>query len=185
MSRSRLAVLVALAVMVLPGAAAASSGGSGTVTASGRVGTLRINESGLAEVVAFAGQPDAQTVAHGASGRLYDAFGYGCSGSRQGRAAPVGRGTYCRTAFYVDVPSDRLEQFFTTSRRYHDNHGIRVGTPTSVASRLAHRDWQRGCFTGISLRRPRSLLNIGTARGHVTLLAVDSTLRSPGVFACI
>jgi hypothetical protein len=195
----RALALACLAATVLLGAGAplaSASGGAGTVTSGGGVGQLRINESGLAAVLAFAGQPDAQTVARGAGGRMYDALGYVCGAARQGIEAPVGQRFYCDTAFYIDVRSNTLEQFFTTSRRYHDDHGVHVGMPTAEADGREHRAAIIGCAEGMALRHGHSALVIAMSGGHregrrrlvgghVALLAVDSTLRRPGVFVCI
>jgi hypothetical protein len=179
-----------------PASAAPVPGGSGTVTPSGQAGSLQINSSGLAEVLAFAGQPAAQTVARGHGGRLYDALGYRCDSTRQGIEAPVGAKNYCETAFYVDVRTNTLEQFFTTSGRYRDDHGVHVGMSTAEADRREHRAAIIGCAEGMALRHGHSALVIAMSGGHregrrqlvgghVALLAVDSTLRRPGVFVCI
>lgn len=175
-------------------------GGAGTVSANGKVGPLTIDRSGRGAVIAFAGRADTEVVDSYAGGPAYDAIGYGCVGHERTTLAPVGR-LYCRTAFYVDVASGSLEQFFTTSRLYHDQHGVTVGMSSATASRRTHRTAITGCSEGIYLRTRNATLVIGMSGGrpgkpngagalpllggHVELLALDSHLRSPGVFDCI
>lgn len=180
-------ILLAAVVAFAPAAAARSvHGGAGVVTASGRVGALQVNRSGLASVLAFAGQPDAQTVTSRTRRHAsYDALGYGCHRRYPGVSAPVGRATWCQTTFYVDVASDSLEQFFTTSGRYHDSHGIVVGMGASAASRRVGHPIHHGCATAIAWGHGHSRLVVGIAARRVALLAVTSTVRDPGALRCL
>jgi hypothetical protein len=74
--------------------------------------------------------------------------------------------------------------------------GVHVGMPTAEADGREHRAAIIGCAEGMALRHGRSALVIAMSGGHregrrrlvgghVALLAVDSTLRRPGVFVCI
>lgn len=172
---------------VLPRAVAGPvHGGSGVVTASGRVGMLQINGSGLASVLAFAGQPDAQTVTQRSRGHAsYDALGYGCSSHHGAVVAPVGRATWCRTAFYVDVASNSLELFFTISHNYRDSHGVTVGMSASEAARRTGHAIHHGCATAIPWGSGHSRIVIGLSHHRVALLALTSTLRDPRVLRCL
>jgi Trypsin len=176
-------------------------GGAGVITPRGRVGSLVIDHSSRADVVRFAGVPDAEAVDNAFGGPGFDALGYRCSSNARTTQGPVGSGTYCRTAFYVDVASGTLEQFFTTSSRYRDSHGVRVGMSAAEASRRTQKRAISGCSAGIYLRTTTANLVIGMFGGHpgrklvsgalpliggrVGLLALDSNVRNPGVFDCI
>lgn len=175
-------------------------GGAGTISANGKVGPLTIDRSGRAAVIAFAGPPDTEVVDSYAGGPAYDALGYGCVGHETTTLAPVGH-VYCRTAFYIHVASGTLEQFFTTSRLYHDQHGVTVGMSSAAADRRTRQTAIVGCSAGIYLRTRSATLVIAMIGGHpgkpnrtgalpllgghVELLALDSHLNSPGVFDCI
>lgn len=174
-------------------------GGAGVLSANGRVGPLVIDRSSRDQVISFAGQPDAEYIGSESGGPLYDALGYRCASSERTTEAPVG-GRYCQTAFYIDVASGTLGQFFTTSRAYRDTHGTRVGMATAAASAREHRAFLVGCATGMYIRTHSATLvievigghdgkpnshGIPVTGGHVELLAVDSNKHDPGVFDCV
>ena len=177
------------------------AGGGGIITPSGRVGPLRIDHSGRGAVIAFAGKPDAEAMGSAFGGPRFDALGYECGRAEATTQGPVGHGTYCHTVFYIDLASGTLEQFFTTSRSYSDDHGIRVGMSTGEANRRSLTRAIIGCLDAIHSRTTSANLMIGiigghpgraigsgpvpVVGGHVELLAVDSNVRNPGVFDCI
>ena len=113
-----------------------------TVSVSGRVGPLRVDESRRAAVVAFAGRPDAEQVGRSDDSERYDALGYDC-GSRAGpQGIPlVKRRPRCRTVFFVETRSGRLGIFYSADARY--------------VARLACEDW--GLCRTVQLNIPRLL----------------------------
>jgi hypothetical protein len=120
------------------------------VTAGGRIGPLEIDVSRRAAIVAAAGRPDAERVGSFNLSRRYRALGYGCSTRRSDRTWPLlARGPYCRTVFFLDARGGRLGTFFTTSTRYREEHGVRIGMPTATADRLLHRRVVVGCEENI------------------------------------
>lgn len=163
------------------------------VTASGRVGPLRVDESGRADVVAFAGRPESERRGRYNPYPPYDALGYGCRGKpatdRTGFPA-------CKTVFYLDARSRRLELFYTDDGRYADVHGVHVGMRTATAEHLLHQRVLVGCDAYLFfLTRPAYLVmwfdgrTRGASRhvvgGHVGFLVVHSRRRNPGVLDCI
>ncbi|HEX6700607.1 MAG TPA: hypothetical protein VF101_07735 [Gaiellaceae bacterium] len=104
----------------------------------------------------------------------------------------------CRTVFFVDRRSGRLETFFTSAARYQEAHGVRIGMPTPAAERLLHRRLFAGCGTSIFLSSARGDLTIhfagGTSPGegrmrvtggHVAAFVLHSRRRDAGVFDCL
>jgi len=165
-----------------------------TVSVSGRVGPLRVDESRRAAVVAFAGRPDAEQVGRSDDSERYDALGYDC-GSRAGpQGIPlVKRRPRCRTVFFVETRSGRLGIFYSADARYVEAHGVRIGMPTRTAERLLGRRLHEGCGANIFLRSPRAGLTISfTGRtsnlekgGHVAELVLHGLHHDPGVFECM
>src|SRR6266567_2596597 len=78
------------------------------VTATGRVGPLRIDASDRADVIAFVGMPESERRGWYLPTAHFDALGYGCRGQRAtGRlGSPI-----CQTVFYLDSRSGKLELF--------------------------------------------------------------------------
>ena len=101
-------------------------------------------------------------------------------------------GPYCRTVFFLDARGGRLGTFFTTSRRYRERHGVRIGMPTATAERLLERRVFVGCESNIYLghltiafvggRRGRRGYLIG---GHVGAFALHGRRHDVGVFDCL
>lgn len=158
-----LLVLFVLPAAILPATASAQV----ELTPSGRIGPLRIDRSGRAAVVDFAGQPDAE--AHGSEGGAgapgWDALGYKCTDRppRHGFMAPLGGGPpyrYCRTVYYIADRTERLATFATNERRFRTGHGIRVGMRTRRAAQRAHRPATAGCVEAIYLATRRAQLSI-------------------------
>ena len=110
------------------------------VSFKGRIGPLRLDESDRAAIVALLGQPEAERHARYAPSAPYDALGYRCQRgySVQSYQLAFPHPPYCRTIFWIDVATGKLETFYTSERRFIDAHGVRIGMPTATASRLVH-----------------------------------------------
>ena len=187
-------------------ARAHTPGGSGLVTPGGRVGPLRLDASDRAAIVAFAGEPAAESSDTSPSGSAYDALGYDCSRTDSPHGAArylVGANSYCRTVFFINQSEVSLATFFTSSTRYRTVRGIRVGTATRRVERRLHRRVLAGCAEGAYLSSPAARLTIGVRGGHtrqehhgentvlhvvggrVYALALHSTTQDLGVFDCL
>lgn len=154
------------------------------VTASGRVGALQIDRSNQQDVIALAGKPDAQRRGHVSGSTPYRALGYGCTRHAAGdREQLVAGGPYCRTVFFLNARTGRLETFFTTSPRYSAAHGVRVGMSTARAERLLHRIVHEGCETNLYLASRAASLTIAFEGGHVNL--PNTRLIGGGVYAFV
>jgi hypothetical protein len=183
-------VVAALAAVTLTGCAFHHWSGSGriVVSATGRIGPLRVDESGRADVISFAGQPDSES--HGrsyAAAPPFDALGYGCRGKVATDKYGIPR---CKTIFYLDSRSGKLALLYTEDKRYVDPHGVHVGTPTPVAERLLHRRPFNGCYSGFRFETKTGFLVMWLYGGkgvgdHVGLLVVHSQHLNPGVLDCI
>jgi hypothetical protein len=175
------------------------------VSAAGGIGKLHVDQSDRAAVIAFVGKPDAErrSVERGGSAP-YDALGYDCGSRLSRRTFPLVsypyRPPYCRTIFWIDVKSGRLENFFTTDGHYSEAHGIRIGMATAVAERILYKRLTEGCeeniyldsakgrtltiaFTGGVIAHPRESLHV--IGGHVYAFVLHSRLRDAGVFDCL
>lgn len=169
------------------------------VSAKGRIGPLRLDASDRAAVVAFLGHPDAERHARYRPAAPYDALGYRCQGKYSEKSYQLAfpHPPYCRTIFWIDAASGRLESFYSSERRFVDAHGVRIGMPTAAASRLLHSPVHSGCGEGVFLSSKRARLTIefvgGVQRGpklhivggHVAEFVLHSRLRDPGVFDCL
>jgi len=158
-----------------------------------------MDQSDRAAVIAFAGRPDAEKRGRGVA--PYDALGYDCGSKRSEQTYPLVPDPYgppeCRTVFWIDVPSGRLENFFTSDSRYVEAHGVRIGMPTARAERLLHRRLFEGCSTNFYLpsARDRTLtiaFRGGVAPhwrhvigGHVFAFVLHSRRRDAYVFDCL
>ena len=142
---TRLAALVA--VVLLAGSACGGSGsthgGSGVVTARGRIGSLQIDVSTRADIVGFAGRPEVNVVDHTSWPGVpkYRALGYSCG---QGDQVGVDTGPrsghlFCRTVYYVNSRTHRLVAFSTDSRDFRTTNGIRPGMAQTAADRRDHQ----------------------------------------------
>ena len=172
------------------------------VSATGSIGKLHVDQSDLAALIAFAGRPDAKE--RGREFRPYDALGYDCGSKNSEQTFPLlpypHGPLYCRTIFWIDVPSGKLANFFTSDSRYVEAHGVGIGMPTRRAERLLHRRLFAGCednfylpsathrtltiaFTGGVVRRPRRSLHV--VGGHVFAFVLHSRLHDANVFDCL
>jgi hypothetical protein len=173
------------------------------VSAAGNVGKLHIDQSDRAAVIAFVGRPEAErhSVERGGSAP-YEALGYDCGSRLSQQTFPLVsypyHPPYCRTIFWIDVKSGRLENFFTTDSRYLEAHGIRIGMATPIAERLLHRRLFAGCsdnfYVPSAKDRTLTIAFIGgvlqrkTGRvigGNVYAFVLHSRRRDAGVFDCL
>jgi hypothetical protein len=179
-------IAVALLALAFGCAAAGAAGGSGVISVGGRIGPLEVDTSGRADVVTFAGRPDAEVRERILGFGYYDALGYACSATEAADNFTLGNsGPYCRTIFFVDIRSHKLEDFFTTDAGYRESHGIRIGTPTTTAERLAHTKVSRNCLVVLRLASQRASLRINFGGGHADTFAVHSLQRTSGLFNCL
>ena len=176
-----------------------TSAGSAIVTVTGRIGPLHLDRSDRAAVIAFAGRADAERRGQAPGGFApYDALGYGCGTRAARNVTPlVEGGPYCRTVFFINRRTGRLETFFTTAARYSEGHGVRIGMPTAAAERILHKRLVEGCEENFYLSSPTASITIafsgGTLRrpslrvtgGHVYAFVLHSHRSDAGVFDCL
>jgi hypothetical protein len=179
------AISVALVAFALLCGSAGAAGGSGVITVGGQIGKLQIDKSVRADVIAFAGTPDAQTTERVLGFANYNALGYDCSTTETAANFPIGNsGPYCATVFFLDVPHKTLEDFVTTSAAYHEKRGVRIGTSVSVAQRLFHTKVNRSCLVVLQAQSQTAKLRINFTRGKADTFVVHSLKRSAGLFHC-
>ncbi|HEX6699609.1 MAG TPA: hypothetical protein VF101_02670 [Gaiellaceae bacterium] len=171
------------------------------MSVTGRVGPLHLDESRRADIVAHAGRPDVEIKGRGDNGVRYDALGYECTSKASRTGLPLrgdsrAHGAYCRTAFYVDSRTGRLETFFTTASSYSESHGVRVGMPTATAERLLRKPRKVGCESDIYLYGSRATLtvafvggkaqeNLRVLGGHVFGFVLHSKRWDAALFDCL
>ena len=172
------------------------------VDASGRIGQLEIGLSGARAVIAFAGRPDAVRRGIEYGGTPYRALGYDCSGKPSNDSFPVletksGRhGPYCKTVFWVNLRTRKLGDFYTTSARYEERHGVRIGMATATVERILHRRVYVGCeenlregfltvaFAG-GVGRAGEGAGLHLVGGHVYAFATHGGRNDIGIFDCL
>jgi hypothetical protein len=177
--------------------AGCGSGATHVVRVTGEIGPLHMDRSGEAAVVGFAGKPDATRVGTAVGGYApYRALGYDCVRGRSDVAMQiVAHGPYCRTIFFLDDRTGKLETFFTSSPTYSETHGVRFGMKQAEAERRLHLRLTTGCTAAFHFESPTGSLSIefsdgslnGTAikGSHVDAIVVHSKRRDAGVFDCI
>ena len=191
-------VLTLLGVAVACGSGRTSAG-SAIVTVTGRIGPLHLDRSDRAAVIAFAGRPDAERRGQASGGYApYEALGYGCGTRAASNATPIVEGgLYCRTVFFINRRTGRLETFFTSAARYSEGHGVRIGMPTAAAERRLQKRLVEGCeeniylssatadltiaFSGGTFQRP----SLHVTGGHVYAFVLHSHRTDAGVFDCM
>lgn len=181
-------------------------GGAGTITLSGHVGALQLDRSTQADVLAFAGLPDATIVGnfdpipHAPN---YFALGYSCQASAAVGLGALGGSDYCRTVFYINTRTKRLVGFHTSSRFYAFRRAS-PGMTTGHARRLMDRVAQSGCLTGffffarrnqaslygevdggrtMSHRQGRNTI-LRVSGGHLEALELESNRHPIGLLFC-
>jgi hypothetical protein len=164
------------------------------VRVTGQIGPLHMGSSDRAAVVAFAGKPDSTTTgtAPGAYAP-YRALGYECAG--KGFAAEVQIVRRCRTVFFFDRRTGKLETFSTSSPQYSEGHGVRIGMKQAEAEQRLHERLTIGCTAALHFESTTGSLSIdfagGVSRGtsikgaHVDAFVVHGKRRDAGVFDCL
>ena len=174
----RLALLV---VLLLVTSGCGSSHRTVTVSATGRIGPLQMDQSTRADVIAFAGRPDAER--HSYKGRWFPPFralGYDCAHKVELDTFPLietpnGRaGPDCRTVFWISARTGKLGDFFTSSTRYSEVHGVRIGMGSAVAERLLHRRLTSGCEENIYLGSREAPLTVAFTGGVTHMVTTHS-----------
>ena len=179
------ATLIALLGFALSCGSAGASGGSGVITVGGQIGPLQIDKSRLADVVAFAGNPDAETRERVLGFPNYDGLGYGCSTTESASTFPLGNnGPFCRTIFFIDIAHHTLEDFVTTSAAYHEKRGVRIGTSVADAQRLLHNTVDRSCLVVLKAESGTAALRINFTGGRADTFVLHSLKRTAGLFHC-
>jgi hypothetical protein len=156
-----------------------------------------MDRSDGAAVIRFAGKPDAERSARLLNYSPYRALGYGCRRGRSNDAVELARrAPYCRTVFFLDAKTGKLELFYTASREYSEAHGLRVGTSQAVAERRLGQHLHIGCVAALRLSSNKAMLSVsfggGTEKGtairgaHVDAFVLHG-LRGgdPGIFDCL
>jgi len=193
-------VLAAVAIGLLGACSSATT--PNVISADGRVGTLRVEQSGSAAVIAFAGRPDAERRGAEFGSSRYLALGYGCAKTRSDVAFPLlEQGPYCRTVFFINARTGKLGDLYTSSDRYAESHGVRIGMRSAVAERLLRQRLYQGCETNISLGGGDAALTVAFAGGvshkappgsaglhvtgaHVFAFVLHGRRSAVGVFDC-
>jgi hypothetical protein len=193
----RSATHLSRATLALLAAGCGGSSGSHVFGVDGHIGPLRVDRSDRAAVVRYAGKPDAERSDDPIGYSPYRALGYDCTTRRSDATVQiVYRGPYCRTVFFLDGKTGKLENFFTASRDYSESHGIRVGTSQAVAERLLHLRLHVGCLAALRLQSRAASLSMefsgGTEKGlsikgaHVDAFVLHGKQEHDyGVFDCL
>jgi hypothetical protein len=155
-----------------------------------RIGSLRIDVSTRAAIVAFAGTPDV-TVTGKSSWQgvpRFHALAYGCSRTSAPGLDRLGHWS-CRTVYYVNSRTARLVAFFTESPGFRTADGIRPGMAQNAADRLEHEIPQGPWFAigeaspAANLVLPSSCHRVvsGRCSGKVEAFMLESNHHSIGL----
>src|SRR2546423_15715650 len=111
-------------MLVLPalGCGSAHERPAAVLTQTGRIGPLRMDVSTGADVIAFAGRPDAERPGRYSGAAPYRALGYDCS-KKRGYGWALGDRTWCKTVVLVHPRTGRLGELYTASIRHYGRHG--------------------------------------------------------------
>jgi hypothetical protein len=213
MRRRRLLVAAVVLVAIAAGAAMATrppgnpapSGSGGALSGPGRVGSVRIdpagaigslqmNRSTAAQVIAFAGRPSVERRHHDRY-VAYTVLGYGCAEGAGTQRYWASYPIACRTSFYL--VDGRLSLFITQDPRFALAGGVRIGTPTARAEGVLHRRAFSGCNDAIGVQGKQTRLALPLAGGKLHVVGkkpyvdggrVDGIYlhgrRDPGVTDC-
>jgi hypothetical protein len=186
---------VALALLV---SGCGGSSSSHVFGVDGHIGPLHVDRSNRTAVIRYAGTPDAERSGQPRGYSPYRALGYECTRKRRSNDTLqiVYRGPYCRTVFFLDGKTGKLEDFYTASGEYSESHGIRVGTTQAVAERLLHQRLSIGCLAALRLDSRKAHLSMeftgGTEKGtsikdaHVSDFALHGIHgHDYGIFDCL
>jgi hypothetical protein len=194
-------VLVPL-VLAMAGCTGSSHSSKIVVSVAGRVGPLAVDRSGRHAVVHFAGRPDAELHGREPGSPKYDAVGYDCARKPGQVRFPLvsGRAPSCRTVFWLDARSGRLEDFYSSDTRYSESHGLEIGTASGVAEKRLHQRLYLGCEENLLLASPKASLTVAFTGGsthrqrngglrvrgaRVFAFVLHSKRRGAGVFDCM
>jgi hypothetical protein len=187
--------LVLVAAVAVTGCGSHSSGSTHVVRETGDIGPVHVDRSDRAAVVAFAGRPDAVAAGRGPGYFPYRALGYDCAPRMNGGVQLAAHAPSCRTAFFFDRRTGKLETFYTSSPEYSEGHGVRIGMTQARAQRLLHRRLTVGCTTALYFESPTGSLSIefngGTEHGtaiknaRVDAFVVHGHRRDAGIFDCL
>jgi hypothetical protein len=186
---STVAICLALLAMAGPAASGALGAGVTKITAGGRIGSLRLDHSRRAQIVAVAGEPEAdETVEGGYPGGGWEGLGYRCSSSFASPPlveAPGEGGVFCRTIYYLNLRSGMLGTFFTSEPNFVDGHGVSPGTRTAKAVAREGAQALVGCLQGIRLGTSVGSLDIAILGGHPHRRARNTVVRGGRVGALV
>jgi hypothetical protein len=182
------AVVLTLLGLAVACGSGRTSAGSAIVTVTGRIGPLHLDRSDRAAVIAFAGRPDAERRGQAPGGYApYDVLGYGCGNRAAPNATPlVEGGPYCRTAFFINRRTGRLETVFTSAARYSEGRGVAaaVGIPMRTEENIYLSSATANltiAFSGGTFQRP----SLHVTGGHVYAFVLHSHRTDAGVFDCM
>ena len=194
----RFATRLSSAALALLAAGCGGSSSSHTFGVDGHVGPLHVDRSDRAAVIHYAGTPDAERRGHPIGYSPYRALGYDCTPTRRSNDTVqiVFRGPFCRTVFFLDGKTGKLEDFFTASRDYSESHGLRVGTSQAVAERALHQRLRIGCLAALRISGSKASVAMeftgGTEKGtsirgaHISDFALHGVRgHDYGVFDCL
>jgi hypothetical protein len=167
----------------------------GTVTLSGQIGPLRLGVSTASAVIANVGTPEATAIGNaGVDLPNCEAFGYECSVLPYAIPLlfqPEVHGPYCGTVYYLNVKTQTLGGFATTSNRYSTAAGTTVGMTATEAARREGQNPTTGCLPfGIQLGalsglHPGVQINMFISTTNtVSELSVDNSANTVGVLFC-
>jgi len=184
----RAIAVAAFLLLAASGCGGSARGGSGLVTADGQVGSLQIDLSKAANIVAFAGKPDIVTTGKTSWPGVprYRALAYGCP---HGMSLP--RVDSCQTVYYVNVRTRRLTAFETRSPAFHTWGGVRPGMDQNTADRIVHETpqgpWnaigEGGAANADDLIMPSTCRRVvsGRCRGKVQAFMLESRTNPIGL----
>jgi hypothetical protein len=167
-------VVLAGAVMLSGSSLATGSARSGiSITRSGRIGSLQLDKSTRAAVVAAMGRPAAVRAGRFIAAHVsYVALGYDCQSAQGHRTLELTyRGPYCTTVFMINRRTGKLADFYTGSRQFEGPGGIHVGIPSAVAERVLHQRLRQACG---------QTLGGDTRTARMTIEFAGGTVRSDG-----
>jgi hypothetical protein len=167
------------------------------VTATG-VGSLRFGVATAADVRSHEGTPDGDV--RGSFGMAgvpdYRALGYGCSSVKSALGIHIGpygsdAPPYCRTVFFINVDTQTLAGFETTSPAYSTAKSTTPGMSEAAARSREGQPSTQGCFTGILIGpragdgSPQVFVFVGVhVTDRVSAIAADNPGNSVGVLFC-
>jgi hypothetical protein len=187
--------LLLVAAVAVAGCGSHSSSSTHVVRVTGEIGPVHVDRSDRAAVVAFAGQPDTVVSGRAPGSFPYRALGYDCAPRMNGGVQLAAHAPVCRTAFFFDGRTGKLETFYTSSRKFSEGHGVRIGMTQARAELLLHRRLTVGCTTALYFESSTGSLSIefagGTERGtaikdaRVDAFVVHGHRRDAGIFDCL